>query len=65
MNVYKDGVWQQGWTRDTGLSHLELTEATNTWTIGTGTWNFVIEVWGTDYGLETCRLQGQFKLINS
>ncbi len=70
VNVYEGGyiiggtlysaTWKQGWTTSTN-SGWSGTQITSDWPIGTtGRWTFIVDVWGTDYGSQTCRQRGLF-----
>lgn len=61
VNVYKDSTLMQSWVSSTGENNWEFTQETSVWSIGTsGTWKFIVDVAGTDWGSPTCYKIAEF-----
>lgn len=65
VKVYKGSTLKQSWTTDTN-SAWSGTQTTDTFSIGSsGTWKFIVKVWGTDWGSETCSMTGEFRVVDT
>lgn len=64
LEVFQDTTLRGSWQHSDDY-RSEFTWETQRWEIGNGErWRFVVSVWGLDYGGETCRAVGDFRVYS-